>query len=301
MRSRSSRRTSCDQTKHDLINGTSTSKTYYWHIGSYYNWGEPWNGGFTESMQQYRIDNQALFDRNYMPHMLGWYLLTESTTLPEMEWMLARAAGYGAGFAMVARPNALRRNPLTPVLLDAIREWELARTSHAFDGAQVARLKDPKSEFHLEKAGEGRWNLRQIATSSVFTRERVERQPGEPTGTMWDYRQSWDAQRLQFRITAVGTSGSARNFAIQVDRYAAIEIPIELSAGESLVCDGTETILVYDKAGKSKGSLRLAAPPPIVEPGPHKITLDSAFGGDEPSVIELQLRGLGAGEQVRAR
>ena len=59
----------------------------------YYNWGEPWNGGFTESMQQYRVDNQALFDRNYMPHMLGWYLLTERTKLAEMEWMLARAAG----------------------------------------------------------------------------------------------------------------------------------------------------------------------------------------------------------------
>ncbi|MCE9602554.1 MAG: hypothetical protein K8S21_10155, partial [Gemmatimonadetes bacterium] len=120
-----------DGVHHDLINGTSISKTYYWHIGSYYNWGEPWIGGFKESMQQYRIDNQGLFDRNYMPHMLGWYLLTENTTLAEMEWMLARAAGYQAGFAMVARPKALRTNALTPVLLDAIREWELARNSGA--------------------------------------------------------------------------------------------------------------------------------------------------------------------------
>ncbi|HEX4935194.1 MAG TPA: hypothetical protein VFV33_18545, partial [Gemmatimonadaceae bacterium] len=105
------------QVKHEMILGTSISKTFYWHTGSYYNWGEPWNGGFTESMQQYRIDNQALFARNYMPPMLGWYLLTERTTLAEMEWMLARAAGYGAGFAMVARPKALRSNPLTPQLL----------------------------------------------------------------------------------------------------------------------------------------------------------------------------------------
>ena len=70
-----------DQVKHDFIIGTSLSKTFYWHIGSYYNWGEPWYGGFKESMQQYRIDNQGLFDRNYMPHMLGWYLLAENTTL----------------------------------------------------------------------------------------------------------------------------------------------------------------------------------------------------------------------------
>jgi hypothetical protein len=288
-----------DQTKHDLINGTSTSKTYYWHIGSYYNWGEPWNGGFTESMQQYRIDNQGLFERNYMPHMLGWYLLTESTTLAEMEWMLARAAGYGAGFAMVARPNALRRNPLAPALLDAIREWELARTNRVFDSAQVARLKDPKNEFHLEKTGEGRWNLRQFVLSPSFTREHVERQPGEPTSTAWEYQQSWDAQRLQFRMEAVGKGGSARNFSIKVDQYATLELPVELAAGESVVCDGTETIQVYDKLGQPKARLRLAALPPTVEHGPHKITMDSAFSGDEPPRIELQFRGLGRVQAVR--
>jgi hypothetical protein len=105
-----------EQVDHDLLIGTSISKTFYWHIGSYYNWGEPWYGGFKESMQQYRIDNQGLFDRNFMPHMLGWYLLTENTTLPEMEWMLARAAGYNAGFAMVARPKALAMEVLFPVI-----------------------------------------------------------------------------------------------------------------------------------------------------------------------------------------
>ena len=149
------------QVKHDLINGPSISKTFYWHIGSYYNWGEPWYGGFAESMQQYRIDNQALFDRNFMPHMLGWYLLTEKTTLPEMEWMLARAAGYDAGFAMVARPKALRANALTPQLLDAIREWEAARAAHAFTDAEVTALRDPRRGFHLEKVRDGAWRLQE--------------------------------------------------------------------------------------------------------------------------------------------
>ncbi len=164
---------------HDLINGTSISKTFYWHIGSYYNWGEPWYGGFNESMQQYRIDNQALFDRNYMPHMLGWYLLTDSTTLPDMEWMLARAAGYGAGFAMVARPPALRANPRTPALLDAIREWEDARTRHAFTDEQQARLKNPKTDFHLERVGAGQWALHQYVVSSMPAGEKGARMPAE--------------------------------------------------------------------------------------------------------------------------
>lgn len=287
-----------DQTRHDLINGTSISKTFYWHIGSYYNWGEPWYGGFKESMQQYRIDNQALFERNYMPHMLGWYLLTENTTLAEMEWMLARAAGYRAGFAMVARPKALRSNPLTPVLLDAIRAWERARTNGAFSATQVERLKDPRNEFHLEAAGEGRWSLSEYMASPVFTRERVERQPGEPTHTTWTLQQPWSEQRLQFRLSIVGQAGAARNFKLQIDQYTSVDVPITLAAGESLACDGTTTIQVYDKLGKPRARFVLAKLPPLVSPGMHTITLDSVFEGDEPLKVEVQFKGLGAAERV---
>jgi hypothetical protein len=289
------------QTRHDLINGTSISKTFYWHIGSYYNWGEPWYGGFRESMQQYRIDNQALFDRNFMPHMLGWYLLTENTTLPEMEWMLARAAGYSAGFAMVARPRALRGNARTPALLDAIREWEDARNSRAFSDAQRAQLKDPANEFHLAKTADGAWNLQRALLSPLFTRENLERQPGEPTASSWTVEQRWPEQRLQFRLTATGTTGSARNFSLQIDRAAPLLLTVELAAGESLVCDGTEVVQVYDALGKPKTRFTMAGLSPLTKPGTHQVTLDSQFGGDRPPVLGLQFKGLGEGEAVRRR
>ncbi|MFN0099761.1 MAG: hypothetical protein ACKVS7_13885 [Gemmatimonadaceae bacterium] len=289
------------QTKHDLINGTSISKTFYWHIGSYYNWGEPWYGGFKESMQQYRIDNQALFDRNYMPHMLGWYLLTEQTTLAEMEWMLARAAGYAAGFAMVARPKALRANQNSGVLLDAIREWEDARMSGAFSEAQRALLKDPANEFHLEKTGDGAWELSRMLLSPLFTRTRVERQPGEPTSTTWRMEQTWAEQPLQFRLTVSGKSGAVRKIVVQVDRFAPITIPGELAAGESVVYDGTAELRVYDALGKPKERHTLTAAPPRLAPGAHDVVMDSEFVGDEAPVVQVQFKGRGAGEAVRRR
>lgn len=289
------------QTKHDLINGTSISKTFYWHIGSYYNWGEPWYGGFKESMQQYRIDNQALFDRNYMPHMLGWYLLTEQTTLAEMEWMLARAAGYAAGFAMVARPRALRGNANSGVLLDAIREWEDARMSGAFSDAQRALLKDPANEFHLEKTGDGAWELSRMLLSPVLTRERVERQPGEPTSSTWRVEQTWAEQPLQFRLTVAGKSGAVRKIVLQVDRFAPITIPDELAAGESVVYDGTAELRVYDALGKPKARHTLTALPPRLAAGAHDVVLDSEFVGDDAPVIQVQFKGRGAGEVVRRR
>ena len=288
-----------DQVKHDFIIGTSLSKTFYWHIGSYYNWGEPWYGGFKESMQQYRIDNQGLFDRNYMPHMLGWYLLAENTTLPEMEWMLSRAAGYNAGFAMVARPAALRKNSQSNLLLDAIREWEMARNGNAFSKAQQEALKNPKNEFHLEKRDEGKWTLHQYAMSPVFTREKFERQPGEPTHTTWNLQYPWKEQPLQFRMQITGETGSVKNIKMQIDKYKELLFPVELAFGESLVCDGTETIRLYDKNGKPKGSFKLQNKPPSVAPGAHIILIDSDFAGDETPKIEVQFKGLSSSEDIQ--
>ena len=285
-----------DSVKHDVFIGTSNSKTFYWHIGSYYNWGEPWYGGFKESMQQYRIDNQGLFARNYMPPMLGWYLMAESTTLSEMEWMLARAAGYGAGFAMVARPNALRKNPISGQLLDAIREWEMARNSGAFSAIQKEELKDPKKEFHLEKIGEGRWKLHRYLNTGVYTRGNLEKQPGEPTITQWEIDQLWQEQPLQFRLSVSGSEGSAGNFKFQIDGYKEFVLPVALKHGESLVADGTTQIRMYDAQGKPKGVFQLEKLLPVMAPGKHTIGFDTNLEGEVK--VEIVFRGLDSGEMT---
>lgn len=289
-----------EKVKHEMVFGTSLSKTFYWHIGSYYNWGEPWYGGFKESMQQYRIDNQGLFDRNYMPHMLGWYLLTDKTTLSEMEWMLARAAGYSAGFAMVARPQSLRKNTLTPQLLDAIREWETARTSGAFSKEQQERLKNPKNEFHLEKISDKEWKLYQYAYSPLFTREKIERQPGEPVYTTWKFEQLWESQPLQFRISVNGKEGSVNNIKLQVDQYAEINIPLEMKAGETLSCEGGQTIFIYDVNGKLRQQYNLSKPIPVTGTGSHIILGDCSFSGDQPPTLSIQFKGLGKAESIQS-
>ncbi len=281
-----------DNLKHDFICGTSISKTFFWHMCSYYNWGEPWYGGFNESMQQYRIDNQGLFDRNYMPHMLGWYLLTGKTTLPEMEWMLARAAGYDAGFAMVANPDALKNNPATDVLLDAIREWETARNGKAFNIEQKERLKNPKNDFHLEKINEGKWSLIQFDSSPVLVREKFVRQPGEPTHTVWEYNQTWKEQPMQFRLYVKGKEGTVGNINMQIDNYAEINLALELNAGETVICDGGESLKCYDKNGKLRDTYKLTSKPLILSKGSHTIKINCTFSGEEPPAIEMQLKGI---------
>jgi hypothetical protein len=285
---------------HEVLNGTSLSKTYYWHINTFCNWGEPWYGGFKESMQEYRISNQELFDRNYIPHMLGWYLLTQNTNMSEMEWMLARAAGYDAGFAMVAHPKSVKNNPIGGQLLDAICEWETARLARAFSTEQKERLKNTKNEFHLEKVKDGEWDLFQYQLSGPFIHEKYIRQPGEPTYARWDFELKSFDQLLQFRVDITGKSGTVKHLKIQLDSYAEIEIEQELKPGETLICDGTNLLRVYDEKGKQKNVIEVSSKIPVIAIGKHQLICNAAFTGDETPAVEFTVKTLGKPERVVA-
>jgi hypothetical protein len=201
---------------------------------------------------------------------------------------------------MVARPNALRKNAITPALLDAIREWETARTSGAFTQAQQDSLKNTRKEFHLEKIAEGKWQMYTYNTSQAFTHEKYERQPGEPTLASWSYSQTGDTQPLQFRMTANGKAGSIKNIKLQIDNYAEITIPIELQAGETIVCDGTQRLQVYTETGKYKTSFQLTAVPPTLSTATHHMVFDCTFMGDKTPKVDMQFRQLSHKEMVSA-
>lgn len=149
---------------------TSASRAFHytWHSATRYNWGEPWWGGFRQSQALRRFQNQIFFVRNYLPPMLGWFELNGKTTLADVEWLCARAAGYGAGYTMVLRyddNSASSVKAMGPMdskeraILDAIQQWESARMSEAFPDRMKAALQDVEHEFHLKRVGPGEWDL----------------------------------------------------------------------------------------------------------------------------------------------
>ena len=98
----------CDRGwKQEVISDASRLLHFTWHIHTRMNWGEPWGAKMREGMSEYRFQNQRYFERKCYPRCLGWFLMRlasddfEATTLDDMEWFLAKAAGYGAGFAFV--------------------------------------------------------------------------------------------------------------------------------------------------------------------------------------------------------
>jgi hypothetical protein len=289
-----------DNLDHTVINGTSNSEHFYWHINSYNNWGEPWSEGFRESMQEYRINNQALFDRNFVPHMLGWYLLTETTTLGDMEWMLARAAGFNAGFAMATGLDALHKNADTGALLDAIREWESARSGGAFSDAQRGRLKNPKLEFHLASAGEGEWDLYELHASPGFLYRKALPEPGKGGVTLWEYENPDRDQVLQFRLRVVGSGGTISDPRIVIDKAATVTVPVVLKAGYSLSCEGKPVLRVYDEKGLQRDAIRLPGELPRISGGRHTIQFSCSFAGEPAPEVRLSLVTVGAPERVHS-
>jgi hypothetical protein len=283
-------------TKHTLVNGTSRSSHYYWHISHYWNWGEPWYGGFRESQGDYRLENQPFLERNYMPNMLGWFLLSSTTGLEDIEWMMARAAGFHAGFALVARYNSLKENPLTDQLLQQIKIWQEASENGFFTKEQIARLKDPVNDFHLEKDEQG-WKLYPFRKYN-FQHEKQMVQPGQPSFSTFSFEHTEADQPLNFTLTFLGKAGTVTNPVLELDNYARIEIPGVFDAGSSIVGDG-KTVKLYNSKGKYLKEILVSQSIPTLNKGTHTLKYDCTFsGGDDYPVTRIVIKTIGKAELI---
>lgn len=287
-----------DNLDHFVHNGTSNSQPFYWHINTCCNWGEPWYGGFRSSMAEYRVNNQAMLERNFMPKMLGWFQLTADTTLADMEWLMARSAGYNSGFAMSTSREVLQKNPLTNTLLDTVRNWETLRMNGAFTASQREAMRDADREFHLSESN-GQFSLQPYIASQVYEHRHFERQPGEPTYAEWTYVHPGTKQPLQFKLELNGEQGGIENVEFEFDNYISFSIPLALKAGQTLLCDGTETLRIYDAKGRQIKKHHLSAAVPSIAKGPLSVRFSCDFVGEPTPVVNVQFKALGEGQPVQ--
>lgn len=283
------------ETKHTLVNGTSTSSHYYWHICHYWNWGEPWYGGFRQSQADSRLENQPLLERNYMPNMLGWFQLTASTTPEDIEWMMARAAGFHAGFALVATQRNLDTNPVTHQLLGLIKLWQEASSNRVFTTQQIFQLKNPENDFHLEKDDTG-WKLFPFH-KHTFEHGKQVLQPGQPTLSEWTLENTDAPQTLLFVLTALGKDGSISKPWIELGGYYRLELPTDLAAGHSIVCDGKK-LKLYNEKGNFEKELPVPEKVPSLAAGKNTFKFDCEFPNNEALKVRLVVKCIGSPERI---
>jgi hypothetical protein len=279
-----------DGIRQHYIAGASRTSHFFWHIYTRMNWGEPWYAGFRESQTEYRLKNQQYFRRNLMPGMLGWFSMRPSTSVEDIEWMLARSAAFNAGYAFVTSYDAIDKNGYSDEILSLLGEWEKARMAKAFTDDQKRRMEDINNEFHLEKTGDGEWELYPVY-SYKFKHEPKVRQPGEPPYPAFSFENPAASQPMQFILTAVG--GSLRELKMELDNYKTLLLPQVLKKGESLKYSGGTTAILYDESWQKLNELPFDPAALTLAPGMHSVTFDCRFssGGEPAAKLEIRLTG----------
>jgi hypothetical protein len=276
--------------KGQVINDASNPGAYFWHIYTRMNWGEPWYAGFRESQTQYRLANQKYFRRNLMPGMLGWFSMNAETSLEDAEWLLARAAGFDAGFCLCTGPEVIKANGDGEQILLAIREWERARLSGAFAEEQKLRLQKIENEFTLRSVGDKAWELVPVAS----TKHRL-----PVTGSLQvSLSNPYETQPLQFIVQVpAGTVMENPTFSVG---GASMEVKGAFAGPCALRYSGGGEISVCDGHWKEQRRVSVVAPL-VVATGAQQISVSGKVTGEKPAEIKVEFRLVGKAEPVRGR
>ena len=107
-------------------------------------------------------------------------------------------------------------------------------------------------------------------------------------------------QPLQFQLQVEG-KGAIADLKLEIDSYILFEIPDEVKAGQTLICDGSKKLRIYDDKGRQKKTVELSTVPPMIPAGKHALQVACEFNGEPAPVVKLQLKSLDAGETVRMK
>ncbi len=284
-----------ESVKGHFIADASRTSHYFWHLYTRMNWGEPWYAGFRESQTEYRMKNQAYFERNLMPNMLGWFSMHKNTPVEDIEWMLARSAAFDAGYGFVTNYEVLAENGAADEILGLIGMWEAARMADAFSVDQRERMKDIQREFRLEQVGEEQWKLQEVH-SFKFAHEKKVRQPGELLYSTFDFENPVSERAMHVILTAV--DADIQSISLELDNHRKLGLPVTLKAGESLKYLGGAAIH-YDATWHVLGEVPVEEGDWDVGTGKHSLEVDCAFAqAQEGAKLKVEVRVLGDEEVV---
>lgn len=281
-----------------VMNDASNPGHFNWHINTRMNWGEPWYAGFRESQTLYRFKNQVLFERNFMPHMLGWFALRPDTSLEDAEWLLARAAGFQAGFALAtslastaqleadpASADTSRQFGATTAILATIAAWESARMAGAFPAELRAKLRDNGREFHLRSVGEDRWELQEV----YGTRFAVTHGAAIPVEA--DLSNPSDAQALQWILRSTSKE-PVRDLSLKVNGNPVVSLKDKsLPPGGALRFSGVGDAVIMDATWHEVARVPVASDAVRVGAGVSKVQVSVALPPDATLKVELRTVG----------
>ena len=290
--------------KGKVINDASNPGHYFWHIYTRMNWGEPWYAGFRESQLQLRLKNQQFYRRNLMPSMLGWFSLKPETSLEDIEWMLARGAGFDAGFGLATSIEALKKNGRKDEILAAIKLWETARQQGLFTESQKEKMRDTKNEFHLTADNNEEYLLSPVHNAYYLHEQKI-KQPGEPTFSTYEFNNPSKAQSLSFIITMPANKESDADvsfddLSIAINQQDILNLPVHLKQKQILYCDGN-TIRLFTNQWQLIQTIEPNRSLPLLSPGKNEIKFDGKFSAENGAPVKMEVRVKGNSERLNVK
>ena len=81
----------------------------------------------------------------------------------------------------------------------------------------------------------------------------------------------------------------------EFDNYISFAVPFAVEAGQTLLCDGTTTLRVYDAKGRQVKEREMSAAAPDIPKGMHDIMFSCDFEGEPSPTVNVQFKALGGG------
>ncbi len=271
---------------------------YYWHIYTFMNWGEPWYDNLRQSQVNYRLENQRYFERNLMPGMLGWFKLEQTYRPDDIEWIQARSAAFDAGY-LLRVDEGIELNGFKSKLFEAIREWQKARNNHVFSHEQLARMKDPKKEFHLEKIAENEWYLYNVILQGGNMHKYRLVQAGEPLQSKFSFTNTGEDQPVQFYMyihNGEDIGGKIDHLEIAIGNNEPVLIKESLQAGDKLYTDGKK-VYICDSYWNPRSEVSLK-PDFMWKKGENHVTLRCIFSSAKAPFIEMECKAFELPERI---
>jgi hypothetical protein len=174
-----------------------TQQNYNWHMMSYQSWGEyEIEKGFRGTCLDYRLMRQLQYRHNLVPNKMGQYYPSEASA-EDVEWLMARTAGWQAGVDFNININQMLKNPDYKKICSILKVWEKAKAANAFSEKERLALRQTDRLYHLEEKSNGKFKLEfkgfwqdknvKISPPSAFTIKADKKESIQPLSIKWSW------------------------------------------------------------------------------------------------------------------
>lgn len=284
-----------------------------WPYLSRVNENQLWGASMRIKIVKTLAEKQEYYRKLQMPWMIGNFQIhladkyNSATPMEALEWFLAKAAAFDAGFGLDYSIETMQQHGLNEAFLKTIKAWETLRLGNAFSAEQKEKMKDPYSDWHLQQVDD--------STFSLFEQQISSRYRMEPTyydcdtckgqGSLhgnWSWKPSFFSP-MAFVVKVEG-KGSISDLCL-ITPNSKLTFPCTIEAGQYLLYnfDHMGTALITDANYNTIAEIQPTGTLPVLSHEGTLVTASCIFNckGNKAPEVSVRYLSRGTPETIRLR